>query len=60
MILYVQFKDDTESEVVSYFMCKQNPEFYQFLGEIDTSDERWKKYYESLPPYAQELVPESD
>lgn len=58
MILYVQFKDDTEGEVVSYFMCQQNPDFYQFLGEIDTSDERWKNYYESLPPYAQELIPE--
>lgn len=60
MKLFIQFKDETESEVVSYFMSKQDPEVYQFLGEIDTSDERWKKYYESLPPYAQELVPEPD
>ncbi|WP_394521705.1 hypothetical protein C1N60_09000 [Pantoea sp. SGAir0184] len=60
MKIFVQFRDKNEDEIVSYFMSAQNHDVYENLGEIETNDERWKKYFESLPPYVQELLPQPD
>ncbi|MFP3652308.1 MULTISPECIES: hypothetical protein [Burkholderia] len=43
----VQFSDSTESEVVAYFASPQDPEAYQHLGTIDTSDARWASFYQN-------------
>jgi len=50
--LYVQFSDSTETEITSIFSCPQNPSSFPNQAEIDSSDSRYKAYYEALSPIA--------
>lgn len=47
-MIHVQFADDTESGIVSYFPCPQDPKVFQHLGVVEASDPRWHAYYEQL------------
>lgn len=38
MSVYVQFLDETKTEVISVFCCPQDPEFYPSYAEIEESD----------------------
>lgn len=51
--VYVQFADSTDAMIVAAFAVAQNPAYYPNSGEVDTSDARWKTYYDSLPEFAQ-------
>lgn len=60
MDLYVQFEDDSEENVVAYFMSEQDPALYQNIGLITSSDPRWLNYLESQPAFVQEVLPKPD
>lgn len=53
----VQFSDDTETTVVGFFGSPQDPNFYPNIGEIDSSDPRWKSYYDNQPAWVQQYLP---
>lgn len=50
-MIYVQFADATQDRVISYFGCPQDEEAFPNQGEIDTSDPRWKAYYDAQDPF---------
>jgi hypothetical protein len=60
MNIFVQFADSTEKSVISYFGSPQDPTAWQNQGEIDTSDTRWKAYYDALSPEFTEGLPPPD
>ncbi len=57
MKIYVQFSDDTESTITTYFCCEQSKEAFPFLGEVELSDPRWIAFYESMPYFIQQDLP---
>jgi hypothetical protein len=57
MQINVQFSDDTETTVVSYFAGPQNAVEWANLGVVDTSDARYKSFYDSMPSAAQQGMP---
>lgn len=60
MLLDVQFSDATESTIVSYFAGPQDPQVFPNQGQVDTSDSRWKTFFDSLPAYVQQYLPTPD
>lgn len=56
-MLFVQFEDDTEAEVVSWFACKPETDSEPFLGEVAPNDPRYKKYYEDRPKWMRDGMP---
>ena len=56
----IMFSDATETVVIAYFAGPQDPEFYPNQATMDTSDPRWKTFYESMPDYLQEWLPRPD
>ena len=56
-MIYVQFSDSAESEIVTYFGGAQDPDVYQNLGVVVSSDPRWKTFYEALPAPTQAGLP---
>lgn len=59
-IVHVQFADETETTIVSYFGSPQDPAIYPNYADIDTSDPRWHAYYNSLPDWLQPWLPTPD
>lgn len=57
MSLYVQFSDATETVIVSFFACPQDPKVWPNQGSIETNDARWKTYYDSQPTNFQHVFP---
>lgn len=47
--MHVQFDGAKKEKIISYFCCPQNPDVYEYLGEVDASDKIYKDYYNSLP-----------
>lgn len=43
-VIFVQFKDATESEVVGVFGCPQPEKHYPFQGEVSEDDPRYQAY----------------
>ncbi len=60
MILNVQFADATERVIIAYFGSPQDPNFYENLGQVDSSDPRWHAYVDSLPEWIKPLLPAAD
>lgn len=56
--IHVQFSDETEAEIISYFGSPQDPAVWPNQGTIVAEDARWHKYYEAIPPTARILLPE--
>lgn len=56
-MLNVQFSDDTEKQIVSWFASPQDPTVYPHQGEVTTGDARWHAYYDAQPPMIQALLP---
>lgn len=59
-LLYVQFADETEEVIISYFGGPQPVEDWPNQGTVDTSDPRWKTYYSTLPQQLQQVLPAGD
>lgn len=53
----VQFADDSDTVIVSYFGAPQDPSNFPNLGTVDVSDERWKTYFAVQPPWVQPYLP---
>jgi hypothetical protein len=53
----VQFSDDTQATIVAYFASPQDSDFYQNMGAVETSDPRWKTYYDFQSDYLQQYLP---
>lgn len=45
----VQFTDNTEKVIQTYFSSPQDPSVYDNLGTITTDDARWKAYFDAIP-----------
>lgn len=54
----IQFSDSTETAIVSYFGSPQDPEVFQNYAQIDTSDTRWKAYFDEQTPEIQANLPQ--
>lgn len=50
--IHVQFADEAEQEIVSCFLSAQDPQHWDFLGEVDAQDPRWRAYYSQMPEFA--------
>lgn len=53
----VQFSDSSESTIISYFSSPQDPEVWPNTGTVETTDARWKTYYEAQSPNIQPYLP---
>lgn len=53
----VQFSDASESTIVSYFACAQDPKVLPNVGQVQANDVRWKVFYDSQPPATQPDLP---
>ncbi|MDR5813305.1 hypothetical protein QCE62_06830 [Caballeronia sp. LZ033] len=59
-IIYVQFSDETDTEIISQFSCPQDPADWPNQGTVDSSDPRWKTYYDEQPAFIQGFLPTPD
>jgi hypothetical protein len=57
MPLYIQFTDATQTAIISYFACQQDPSVWENLGQVDSNDARWKTFYDSQPAVMQSALP---
>jgi hypothetical protein len=55
--LNVQFSDSTGATIMAYFASPQDPKAFANQGTVDTSDERWKAYYDAQLPMIQQYLP---
>ncbi|WP_144142654.1 hypothetical protein [Paraburkholderia sp. BCC1884] len=46
----VQFSDNTETTVISFFGGPQDADVFPNQGALDTSDPRWETYYKTAYP----------
>lgn len=46
--LYVQFSDSSETAIITYFGGPQPDGAYSNYGSLDTSDARWKAFYDAM------------
>lgn len=60
MLVNVQFEDETEAVIISYFAGPQDPAYWKFQGTVDSSDPRWHTYYNSLPDWLKPYLPTPD
>lgn len=58
--VYVQFFDNSEQEIISLAGGPQEPELWPFQGAVDTSDPRYKVYYEKQDPFIKAVLPKPD
>ena len=57
-VVYVQFSDEEETEIVSVFASPADPDYYHFLGEVDESDERLTIFWKQFPLHELEIIQE--
>jgi hypothetical protein len=60
MIINVSFSDATKQTVNMYFGCPQDETVYPYQGQIETSDPRWKAFYDSIIESLRSGLPEPD
>lgn len=58
-VVYVQFSDEKEIEIVSVFSSPADPNYYHFLGEVDESDERLTSFWKQFPQRNTEIPKQS-
>lgn len=56
-MLNVQFSDSTETVIVSSFAVPQDAGAYPNQGQIETSDPRWKTFFDLMNPAVQKYLP---
>lgn len=59
-LLYVQFADESEEVIISYFGSPNDPDVWPNQGTVDTSDPRWAVYWNGLPILLQRMLPAPD
>ena len=55
--IYVQFSDESESTVASYFAGPQDPEDHPHQGELAASEPRWASFYNEMPAIMKGSLP---
>ncbi len=58
--IYVQFSDNSEAEIISYFTCPQDPVVWPNQGTVDANDTRWITYCASLPALIRNTIQPSE
>jgi hypothetical protein len=56
-MLNVQFFDSTETTIVSSFAVPQDASTYPNQGQVETSDPRWKAFFDLMNPAVQKYLP---
>jgi len=56
-LLYVQFADDSDEVIISYFGGPQ-PDNWTNQGTVDSSDPRWSTYFYTQPLFFQQMLPQ--
>lgn len=56
-MIYVQFLEEEEVTIISWFSGPQDPVYYPYFAAITADDPRWVVYFESMPPDLQEVLP---
>ncbi len=56
-MLNVQFTDETESKIQSWYLSPQDADAIPNLGTVEADDPRWKAFYESVPEYMRQCFP---
>lgn len=55
--IYVNFSDDSKTEIVGYFNTRQDTEVWPHSDEIGADDPRWETYYTAQSPDIQRYLP---
>lgn len=53
----VQFSDASQEAIISYFGSPQDPEVVSNFGTVETSDPRWKAYYDTQADWVKPYLP---
>jgi hypothetical protein len=56
-MINVQFADSTNTSIISYLGCPQDPKVWSNLGTVATNDDRWKSYYDAQSTFIQQYLP---
>jgi hypothetical protein len=56
-LLYVQFLNGKDEEIISYFAGPQPAEYWPNQGTIHSSDPQWSTYFYAQPPFLQTMLP---
>ncbi len=56
-LINVQFADESEAKIVSYFAGPQDSAEYPNQGTVQTDDDRWKAFYETVSSEIRPYVP---
>jgi hypothetical protein len=49
MIIFVQFGDETEAEIIACFGSSQDPAVWPNQGVVDNDDIRWQEFTKKFP-----------
>lgn len=55
--MQVQFDSAAQTQIIAFFGSPQSPDSHENLGEVETSDARWKTYFDSLSDFAKQGLP---
>lgn len=55
--MFVQFSDATEKVIVAVFASGQDIGRFPNQGQIEASDARYARFFDSLPSFIQETMP---
>jgi hypothetical protein len=58
--LNVQFADETNAVITSYFGSPQDPAIYPNQGTVESDDPRWMPFCEAVPSIARAGLPAID
>lgn len=58
MKINVQFADETEQTIISFFSVVQNPQTFPNQGQVEADDPRWAEFYHSIPVDGRTGLPE--
>ncbi len=58
MTLHVQFSDETETKIVSWFSSSQPEGSFKFTGEVESGDPRYLAFLNTLTEDMSESIPD--
>ncbi|MBB1632275.1 hypothetical protein A9975_15570 [Cupriavidus sp. UME77] len=53
----VQFEDESQGIVVSYFLGPQDPQLIPNVGTVKSDDPRWKAFYDGISGFIRQSLP---
>ena len=58
--LYIAFTDESGSAIASFFSGPQDKAGFPYQATIESSDPKWKAFYDSVPEMMRNGLPEPD